>query len=69
MPSDSERHADPRDPEEGIPVGIAFGQALVNFRTGPCSLEHCPIGAGEIYQTGKCMIDGCPRRVLSSFTD
>lgn len=64
MPFDSERPAKPRTSEEdGVSIGIAFGQALIAHLTGPCAMgEHCPIKAGEVWQPGKCMMDECPRQ-------
>lgn len=70
MPFDYERLAKPRVSEEEVPIGIAFGQALVQYLTGPCALgEQCPIRPGEIWQAGKCMMDSCPRHRCSSFED
>ncbi len=53
-----------------IPVGVAFGRALVASLTGPCAGDmHCPIRPGEVYRRGMCMLDGCPRRVICGSGD
>ena len=49
------------EPEE-IPMGIAFGAALVG-ELGPCPGigERCPIRPGELHAPEKCRLEDCPR--------
>lgn len=47
---------------EEIPMGIAFGAALVG-KLGPCPSmgERCPIRLGELHAPEKCRLEDCPR--------
>lgn len=49
---------------EEVPMGIAFGAALVGA-LGPCSLgeTRCPIQPGELHAPEKCQLGDCPRHL------